>query len=52
MGKRVAEAEVVAVYARSSDKAKAFAGKHNIPQWYGDLNEAIKNSLPGKIVNL
>ena len=34
----VPEAEVVAVYARDIDKAKAFAEKYHIPKWYDDLN--------------
>ena len=40
----VPEAEVVAVYTRSADKAKAFAEKHNIPAWFDDLDALIKNS--------
>ena len=40
----VPEAEVVAVYARNADKAKAFAAKHNIAAWYDDLDEIIENS--------
>ena len=32
----VPEAEVVAVYARKIEKAKAFAEKHKIPKWYDD----------------
>lgn len=40
----IPEAEVVAVYARSADKAKAFAQKHNIPQWYDDLDKIINES--------
>ncbi len=40
----VPEAEVVAVYTRSADKAKAFADKHNIPAWFDDLDTLIKNS--------
>jgi predicted dehydrogenase len=40
----VPEAEVVAVYARNPEKAKAFAEKYNIPQSFSDLDEAINDS--------
>jgi myo-inositol 2-dehydrogenase/D-chiro-inositol 1-dehydrogenase len=40
----VPEAEVVAVYARYAEKAKAFAEKHHIPAWYDDLDEIIQHS--------
>lgn len=40
----VPEAEVVAVYARDIDKAKAFAEKYHIPNWYDDLDNIIQNS--------
>ncbi|MEO7768383.1 MAG: Gfo/Idh/MocA family oxidoreductase, partial [Ferruginibacter sp.] len=40
----VPEAEVVAVYARNADKAKAFAEKHHIPNWYDDLDDIIEHS--------
>src|SRR5688572_12915064 len=40
----VPEAEVVAVYARNIDKAKAFAEKHHIPAWYDDLDKIINES--------
>ena len=40
----IPEAEVVAVYARNADKAKAFAEKHHIPQWFDDIDEIIQNS--------
>lgn len=40
----VPEADVVAVYTRNSEKAKAFAEKHNIPAWYDDLSSIIKHS--------
>lgn len=40
----VANAEVVAVYARNIDKAKAFAQKHNIPRWYNDIDKVIHES--------
>ena len=40
----VPEAEVVAVYARNAGKAKAFAEKHQVPQWFDDLDAIIENS--------
>jgi myo-inositol 2-dehydrogenase / D-chiro-inositol 1-dehydrogenase len=40
----VPEADVVAVYARKIEKAKAFAEKHGIPKWYDDLDKAINDS--------
>lgn len=40
----VPSAEVIAVYARNPEKAKAFAEKYNIPKWYDDLDEIINNS--------
>ena len=40
----VPEAEVVAVYARKIEKAKAFAEKHKISKWYDDINKAINDS--------
>ena len=40
----VPDAEIVAVYARDAEKAKAFAEKHHIPQWYTDMHEAISAS--------
>jgi myo-inositol 2-dehydrogenase/D-chiro-inositol 1-dehydrogenase len=40
----IPEAEVVAVYARNLDKAKAFAEKHHIPQYYDDYEKAIQES--------
>lgn len=40
----IPEAEVVAVYARNADKAKAFAEKHGIPTWYDDLDAIINDS--------
>ena len=35
----VPEAEIVGVYARNAEKAKAFAEKHHIPKWYDDLDD-------------
>jgi predicted dehydrogenase len=40
----IPEAEVVGVYTRNAEKAKAFAGKHHIPAWYNDLDKAIRES--------
>lgn len=40
----VPDAEVVAVYARNSEKAKAFAEKHQVPQWYDDIDRLIHES--------
>jgi len=40
----VPEAEVVAVYTRSEEKAKTFADKHHIPKWYDDMDDLINNS--------
>ena len=40
----VPEAEVVAVYARNAGKAKAFAEKHHIPQWFDDMDAIIQHS--------
>lgn len=40
----VPEAEVVAVYTRSAEKAKAFAEKHHIPKWYDDMDKLINDS--------
>lgn len=40
----VYNAEVVAVYSRNIDKAKAFAQKHNIPQWFNDIDRIINES--------
>lgn len=40
----VPNAEVVAVYTRNTDKAKAFAEKHHIAKWYTDVDELINNS--------
>jgi myo-inositol 2-dehydrogenase / D-chiro-inositol 1-dehydrogenase len=40
----VPNAEVVAVYARTAGKAKAFAEKYHIPRWYDDLDAIIARS--------
>ena len=40
----VPEAEVTAVYARSAERAGAFAAKHHLPQAFTDLEQAIRES--------
>src|SRR5262249_11477674 len=40
----VPEAEVVAIYARDINKAKAFAQKHHIASWYDSVDEMISKS--------
>lgn len=40
----VPNAEIVGIYTRDIGKAKQFAQKHNIPQWYNNLEEAIQKS--------
>lgn len=40
----VPEAEIVAVYTRNAEKAKAFAEKHRIPNWYDDMDRLINES--------
>ena len=40
----VPEAEIVAVYTRNAEKAKAFAEKHHIPNWYDDMDRLINES--------
>jgi predicted dehydrogenase len=40
----VPDAEVVAVFSRSFPRAEAFARKHGIPRWFGDLDQAIAES--------
>ena len=40
----VPEAEVVAVYSRDIQKARAFADKHKIPQFYSDIDELLEKS--------
>ena len=37
----VPDAEVVAVYSRSEERAKAFARRHGIPAWLTDLDRAL-----------
>ena len=39
----VPNAEVIAVYTRNADKAKAFANKHHIQQWFTDIDDLINN---------
>lgn len=38
----VTDAEVVAVYGRNLEKAKAFAIKHQIPNYYDDIEKLLK----------
>ncbi|HEX5653230.1 MAG TPA: Gfo/Idh/MocA family oxidoreductase [Chitinophagaceae bacterium] len=40
----VPEAEVVALYARDAKRARTFAAKHGIGQWFTDIEEAITKS--------
>lgn len=40
----VPDAEVVAVYTRSKDKAEAFAKKHNIAEVYSNIDELLEKS--------
>ena len=40
----VPEAEVVAVWSRSPERAAAFAKKHHIPKHYPTLEQAITES--------
>ncbi len=40
----VPEAEIVGVYTRSAEKAAAFAEKHQIPNWYDDMDRLINES--------
>lgn len=40
----IPEAEVVAVYTRNAEKAKAFAEKHNIPAWYDNIDTLLQQS--------
>ena len=37
----VPNAEVVAVYSRSENRARAFAQKHGIARWFIDLDETL-----------
>ncbi len=40
----IPEAEVVAVYARNKERVEQFAKKHNIPQFYTNLDDIINKS--------
>jgi predicted dehydrogenase len=40
----VPEAEVVAVYTRSIAKARDFAEKHHIPQWFDSIDDLLEQS--------
>lgn len=39
----VPEAEVVAVYSRHAERAKSFAAKHKISNWYTDIEKIIND---------
>lgn len=41
--KRVKTANLIAVAARSSDKAEAFANRHGIGKWYGSYQELVND---------
>ena len=38
----VPEAEIVAVYSRDKERAKAFAGKHSIASVFTDIDSLLK----------
>jgi predicted dehydrogenase len=40
----VPDADVVAVYSRSAERAEGFARKHGIGRWFSDLSQAITES--------
>src|SRR5678810_826437 len=40
----VPEAMVTAVYTRKADKARAFAEKYHIPEWYDDIDTLLKKA--------
>ena len=40
----IPESEVVAVYARNEEKAKAFSEKFNVPLWYTDIDKLLNES--------
>jgi myo-inositol 2-dehydrogenase / D-chiro-inositol 1-dehydrogenase len=40
----VPQAEIVAVFSRNADRAKAFASKYHIPKWFNNIDEAINKS--------
>ena len=40
----VPEATVTAVYTRKAEKAKAFAEKYHIPEWYDDIDTLLKKA--------
>ena len=37
----VPDAEIVGVYSRRDDRARAFADKHHIPRWSTNLDESL-----------
>ncbi len=40
----IPEAELVAVYARSAERARAFAARHDIPAWFDDIDTLLKTT--------
>jgi myo-inositol 2-dehydrogenase / D-chiro-inositol 1-dehydrogenase len=40
----VPDAELVAVYSRTEEHARAFAARHGIPRWFTDVDKAIGES--------
>jgi len=40
----VPEATVTAVYTRKAEKAKAFAEKYHVPEWYDDIDTLLKKA--------
>ncbi|MCI0536271.1 MAG: Gfo/Idh/MocA family oxidoreductase [Verrucomicrobiales bacterium] len=40
----VPDAEVVGVFTRKTERAQAFAAKHEVPRWFSDLDRAINDS--------
>ncbi len=40
----IPEAEIVAIYARNGEKAKALAAKHHIPKWYDNIDTLLRDS--------
>ena len=42
----VPDAEVVGIFARSPQRAEAFAKKHHIPRWFGELEAAMVDLGP------
>lgn len=40
---KTSNSELLAVMRRNGEKAKDFAERHNVPTWYNDLDELLKN---------